>query len=469
MSTAVHAEPEVVSTRRWPRIDVRPLLWAVSLAWLVVLIPSLITQWRELEPNLLSLLPWVLVLSIANLVPVRGWKADMVPDWPIQLAAVLVLTPLEAGLVGFVGAFDQREFRRNTTLSKAVFNRSHVAVVNFIVSLIVHSLLTSPTSSPLIIPLSFLALLTRIAMNYLLAGVVISFDEGRSLQEVIMKLRIGRLSDFILTLIGWAVEGAMLAVVYDQLHPAVLFAILVPTLVGRQVLATSQMFLEADRAYRSSEATVRHISRQILQERLDERRLIAAELHDDVLPPLFKMTLMAHVLEADLARGRLLELEGDLRDLVTTAEKSAENVRSVIGELRHSGFRRGGLPSALSTFVTGLTSEITATFHTEFFPIETDESSELTLYQIAKEALMNAALHSRAKNIWVHLGQDSDFIRLTVRDDGLGFNPGLDRRGHFGIEIMRERARLAGGQIFIDSDTGSGTTVTALIPRGPEG
>lgn len=469
MSTAVHAKPEIASTHRWPRIDVRPLLWAVSLAWLALLIPSLIDQWRDLATNLLSLLPWVLVLSVVNLLPVRGWKADMVADWPIQLAALLVFTPLEAGILGFVGAFDRREFRREITFSKAMFNRSQVAVVNFVVSLLVHTLLASPTSSALIIPLSFLALVVRVALNYLLAGIIISFDAGRSLPEVVTKLKIGRVSDFILTLVGWGVEGAMLAVVYDQLHPAALFAILVPTLVGRRVLTTSQMFVEAERAYRSSEKAVRHISRQILHERLDERRLIAAELHDDVLQPVFKMTLMAHVVQTDLARGRLLELEDDLRDLVATAEKSAESVRKVIGELRHSGFRSGGLPSALSTLLGRFRAQVNANFHTELATVEAGESTELTLYQIAKEAITNAVLHSRARNIWVVLVQDTELIRLTVRDDGVGFNPNLARTDHFGIEIMHERAKIAGGQLFIDADAGSGTTVTAVLPVEHEG
>ena len=455
-------------TRRWPQIDTRPLLWGVSVVWLAVLIPSLVTQWREVAFDLPSLLPWTALLVAVNLLPVAGWKADLVPDWPIQLAATLVLTPLDAGLVGFVGAFDRAEFRRDITVSKAVFNRSQIGLVNFIVSLLVHSVAPSPGFSTLLVPLSFLALLVRVVLNYLLAGTVISLEQGEPLQDVIKRLRLGRLSDFLLTLSGWAVLGALLAVVYDRLHPAALFAVLVPTLVGRQVLARSQTSIEAERAQRASEETVRQISRQVLEERLDERRMIAADLHDEVLQPLFKITLMAHVVKADLESGRLLEVEEDLADLVRTAEEGAETVRHVIGELRYSSVRRGGLSSALSALVAGLREQAAAHFHTKFSVVEADEPTELALYQIAKEAATNAVLHARASNIWLELAQDDALIRLVVRDDGAGFKPSVDRAGHFGIQIMRERARAAGGQLFLDSNPGYGAAVTVLIPRDTE-
>ena len=456
----------IQSPSRRVRIDTRPLLWGVSLVWVGILIPSLIAQWREVISELPSLLPWTVLLLTVNLLPVHGWKADLVPDWPIQLAAILVLTPLEAGLIGFVGAFDRAEFRRDITLSKAVFNRSQIGLVNFIVSLLVHALAVSPESSSLLVPLSFLALFVRVALNYLFAGTIISLEHGEPLHEVVKRLRLGRLSDFLLTLSGWAVLGALLAVVYDRLHPAALLAVLVPTLVGRQVLARSQMFIDAERAQRASDETVRQMSRQVLQERLDERRMIAADLHDEVLQPLFKITLMAHVVKADLESGRLLQVEEDLADLVKTAEEGAETVRQVIGELRYSSVRRGGLASALSTLVAGLRDQVAAHFHTNLSPVEADETNELVLYQIAKEAATNAVLHSKASNIWVELGDDEGLIRLMVRDDGVGFNPVVDRAGHFGLEIMRERARVAGGQLFVDSDSNSGTTVTVLLPRG---
>jgi signal transduction histidine kinase len=115
----------------------------------------------------------------------------------------------------------------------------------------------------------------------------------------------GRWSDFALTLISWWVFGAMLALLCDQLHPAALFAFLAPTLLGRQALKSSQMFIDTKQAYRSSQEALRQITQQIHEERSDERRLIAADLHDDVLQPLFKVTLTAQVLKAELSKGRL--------------------------------------------------------------------------------------------------------------------------------------------------------------------
>jgi signal transduction histidine kinase len=87
------------------------------------------------------------------------------------------------------------------------------------------------------------------------------------------------------------------------------------------------------------------------------------------------------------------------------------------------------------------------------------------LFRIAQEALRNAARHGRPKTIELSLEPDAGRVRLTVRDDGAGFDAAADayRRG-LGLYSMRERARQLDGSLDIRSRPGAGTTVVASLP-----
>src|SRR2546428_13537030 len=94
------------------------------------------------------------------------------------------------------------------------------------------------------------------------------------------------------------------------------------------------MVIDGRRAYRSREAALAELSRQIFAERSDERRMLAAYLHDEVLQPLFKVTRMAQVLKTDLGSGRLLEMDQDLPDLLTAAERASSTLTRLHAALR---------------------------------------------------------------------------------------------------------------------------------------
>src|SRR5205807_10329913 len=116
----------------------------------------------------------------------------------------------------------------------------------------------------------------------------------------------------------------------------------------------SQMVVDLHSAYRSREGALVDVSKRIFEERSDERRIIAADLHDEVLQPLFKVTLMAQVLKADLASGRLLEMDSDLPELMRAAELASTTLRELIGDLRRSPIGRGGLGQALRALAKGI-------------------------------------------------------------------------------------------------------------------
>ena len=88
-----------------------------------------------------------------------------------------------------------------------------------------------------------------------------------------------------------------------------------------------------------------------------------------------------------------------------------------------------------------------------------------TIFRIAQEAVRNADVHGKANKIQLRLQHDAGGVRLTVSDDGCGFNPNCIAEGRFGIEGMRQRAVWYGGDLTIESTIGEGTTIRVEFPQ----
>ncbi len=90
---------------------------------------------------------------------------------------------------------------------------------------------------------------------------------------------------------------------------------------------------------------------------------------------------------------------------------------------------------------------------------------QLLCYHVAREAVMNAVKHAEAGTITIGLKPTPDGARLSVRDDGKGFDVDEgEPEGHYGLTMMKERAQVSGGTFRIDSARGQGTTVIAEFP-----
>ena len=89
---------------------------------------------------------------------------------------------------------------------------------------------------------------------------------------------------------------------------------------------------------------------------------------------------------------------------------------------------------------------------------------ENAIYRIAQEALTNACKHSKSKKVTVTMTQEGQDVQLEVRDWGIGFDTESVKEGHFGLEGIRQRARLLGGRLTIESSPESGTLVRVIVP-----
>lgn len=448
------------------RVQVRWYHWLVSffggllIGWV---------SWRmrvSLMKDLPTLTPWVLALGLVNLLPLEGWHAHMVPDVPIANAAALILPPVHAAVVGLLSAFDPKEFRRRISMREAIFNRVQFALVYGSGSLVVHTLAARPTLPPSIVPLALLSVFVSSVTNYALVGLGLSLEHNEPFAMVIRRMRLGTTTDFALTLAAWGVFAAMLAALYTDIGPWALLAFIGPTLLGRQTLQRSETLLQAHKAYESRGQALQVLQNRVHDERRDERHLIAADLHDEVLQPLYKVTLMAQVVKTDLSTGRLLEMDEDVPELLDATEVAASSLRQLIGDLRRSAVGRGGVVHALRNLVDGIQGQTNTRMVADLKSASVSGDEELVIYQVAKEAVQNALKHSRAAQVTLMLEDFPDGTRLSVQDDGEGFDASVRKEGHFGLTIMQERATAVHAQLRIQSIRGRGTTVSLTIPKG---
>jgi signal transduction histidine kinase/ABC-type uncharacterized transport system substrate-binding protein len=220
------------------------------------------------------------------------------------------------------------------------------------------------------------------------------------------------------------------------------------------------------RRRRKSEAMLKDLSAQLMDAQEKERRRIARELHDDVNQRL--VLLVAHLENLETS-GRRTK-----RELATATQEAREvslEVNRLSHQLHSSALDLLGLVPALR----GLAQDFSRV-HGLPVRFSSDELGaispdvELCLFRVAQEALSNVVKHSGASHAEVRLcgANGCKSIRLTVDDDGKGFDPAKIQTDSLGIISMRERLRLVGGELRIVSGRPAGTRVEVSVPMGDE-
>ncbi len=199
---------------------------------------------------------------------------------------------------------------------------------------------------------------------------------------------------------------------------------------------------------------------------LAERNRIAREIHDnlaqDILGISVQLELVARLMPAaaEAAKGHLDRARILVRNSMTEA-------RRYVWDLRSQELQKKDLTAALRDTTNRLTAEngveavveVTGPLRPLPLPVETN------LLRIGQEAINNAVKHARANRIDVTLNFDTRSVRLSIRDDGRGFDPEARiADGHFGLIGMRERAEQIGGVLTIDSAEERGTQIAIDVP-----
>ncbi len=200
---------------------------------------------------------------------------------------------------------------------------------------------------------------------------------------------------------------------------------------------------------------------------LEERQSLARNLHDAINQSLFSAGLIAEVLPRLWDRDQA-EARNALEDLRRLTRGAQAEMRALLAELRPSTLTDadlGDLLRLLGNAHSGRTNtqvNISVVENT-LLPAPV----QIAFYRVCQEALFNVAKHSKAKNVEIILKQEGDTINLSIVDDGLGFDPDQSIPGHFGVNMMRERAEAVGAKLSIISKPGSGTKLMIQWVKTP--
>jgi signal transduction histidine kinase len=143
--------------------------------------------------------------------------------------------------------------------------------------------------------------------------------------------------------------------------------------------------------------------------------------------------------------------------------------RRLIGGLRPPQLVEDGVLAAIRSLVEECEkrNQVKIEFRCDLERLRLPPMLENTVFRIVQEFLNNACRHSKSKKVNVELRQDSDRLRIKVRDRGVGFEVDRVGEGHFGLEGIRERAKVCGGHAVIKSSLGRGTDVVVELPLCP--
>jgi signal transduction histidine kinase len=415
---------------------------------------------------------WAVGIALVELLPLPAWRGLSISiGFPLMMVVAFLYPPGAAGAVAFLGASDPRELRREVTLLRALFNRSQVSLSVLAASAVFHSMAQfgkdlQDGSDPLtLIAAAASASLVDYAVNSGLVTVFVSLRTNVPVQQVIRQLRIGRLSEFLLSYLGLGLIGLSLAVLFIKADAWALPAFVAPMLFARQMLFRSQALVEAHKELQEREQVLKVLSNAMAEERADERLQIAGYLHDDLAQVLFRLSIQVDVARKLLEKGQVSDVPAQLDKIRESKQETSDRIRALIRELHRSPLGAKGLAEALESFTEEQGRDSSVRFHRDVADIDLPAPIALLVYHIAREGVMNALKHAQARDMWISVGEEGADLVLTLRDNGVGFDtaaPGPE--GHYGMAMMRQRAANGGGRFEAVSAPGEGTTITVRFP-----
>jgi signal transduction histidine kinase len=198
----------------------------------------------------------------------------------------------------------------------------------------------------------------------------------------------------------------------------------------------------------------------------NERVRLSREIHDTLLQSLAGVAMQLDAVSSDPGASSrvqitMVRMRRQLEDYIQETRESIWKLRSgnmderdIVTALRHIGRR---ITSGRVGFAVNVTGN----------PRSCEPKVQTEVVRIAQEALMNAVRHAHAKEIKLNLGFSERTLRLSVSDDGQGFDPAVVPKSsehHYGIIGMQERAAEVGGRCSIESTPGGGAQVVAEFP-----
>ncbi|MCB2227661.1 MAG: PAS domain S-box protein [Desulfarculaceae bacterium] len=253
-----------------------------------------------------------------------------------------------------------------------------------------------------------------------------------------------------------------------------LFIAVSATIVSYKGRTVNLAYLRDVTDRRRHEDEIRQLSRRLIQGAEDERKRLAADLHDEFGQSLTALHLGVRSLESSLPTELALQ-QARCEQLILRIEDLAENVRKISSDLRPDMLDHLGLIPTLEWYAEELRQRATG-LEVEFkavgFKRRLDPKVEIVLYRIMQEALNNVVKHAGAGKVSIRLTYSHPTAIMVISDDGRGMDiskdaPAREPSSGIGLISMRERVASVGGTIDIRSEPGKGTTIRVALPDQP--
>ncbi len=213
-----------------------------------------------------------------------------------------------------------------------------------------------------------------------------------------------------------------------------------------------------------AQAEREELLRRALEASTDERRRIAADLHDG---PVQDLAGLSYSLSAAAERSAP-DVKPQLLDAAAGTRDAIRGLRAVLVEIHPPNLQNEGLESALRDLLAPLRGHGTATTLDVPAGLRMSPEVELLLFRAGGEAIRNVQRHARARTVHVAVSGGDGVARVEVVDDGAGLSPTeLDRRrgqGHVGLSLLEEVAASRGGRMELHTTEGGGTTFVFEVP-----
>lgn len=221
----------------------------------------------------------------------------------------------------------------------------------------------------------------------------------------------------------------------------------------------------ADLELESARTEQQKLARYLIHAQEEERHRISRDLHDDIGQRLSLLAIELDSLAEECGRIGLMREASQANSIKAMADGILTDLHEISHQLHSVKLKHLGLKSAIEELLGQVKAqnELSIEFEVRGAERKISEENALCLFRITQEALGNIIRHSGAKKAIIKLEVSSTAAKLSVRDLGVGFDVGRTDTG-LGLVSMRERLRMAGGELKIESRKGGGTSILASLP-----
>ena len=206
-------------------------------------------------------------------------------------------------------------------------------------------------------------------------------------------------------------------------------------------------------------------ARAVIEAEENERKRIAAELHDGVGQMMSAAKMNLSVFESELPFADDAQKKS-FENVINLVDLSCKEVRSVSHQMMPNALLKKGLADAIREFIDRIDHRvIQVSLHAEGLREKLDANTETVLYRVIQECVNNVLKHAQASRLDISLIKDTDGISVTIEDNGKGFDASKikDAEG-IGVKNIRSRVQFLKGTVEFDSSPGQGTLVAIHIP-----